>query len=181
MTKTEIQLALEDVELAFRQLEFAIKLMYYCEDGHLNLTSFNEDNTVLFTTGSMVFNSRSTREETVACSKINVGMCFGASAMALNTAFELASIDRSKHDVAMIVYMVRCAFAHNIADPKWEVRGKFLKNIDFPMDRGQIHIDFTSLNGQPFKYEHIGDLPNWYRIKNLSIDIINSNLVVQTG
>lgn len=179
--KTQIQLALEDVESAFRQFEFAIKLMYYCEDGSFDLAAFNTDNTILFATGSMVLNSCSTREEIVACSKINVGICFGASAIALNTAFELAGIDRSRHDAAMIVYMVRCAFAHNIADPKWEVRGKFLKNIDFPMDRGQISIDFTTLNGQPFKYEHIGDLPNWYRIKNVSIDIINSNLVIQTG
>jgi len=174
--KTQIQLALEDVESAFRQLEFAIKLMYYCEDGHLNLTAFNEDSTALFATGSMVFGSYNTVDEIVTCSKINVNICFGASAIALNAALEMAGIERSNHNVAMVVYMVRCAFGHNIADPRWEVRGNFLREVSLPMDRGQISIDFKNLNGQPFEYKHIGDLPNWYKIKNASVELIKQNL-----
>lgn len=39
--------ALEDVDRAFRHLEFAIRLMCYCEQDHLDLDQFDTDVSVV--------------------------------------------------------------------------------------------------------------------------------------
>ena len=41
-----LELELSDVEQAFKQLEFAIKLMCYCELGHLDKGKFDFDVTI---------------------------------------------------------------------------------------------------------------------------------------
>lgn len=172
-----IQNAIEDVNLAFKQLEFAIKLMCYCENNDLDKSKFDGDITLKFRKENKVFsdNSFATYEEIIKHSQINVGICFGASAIALDAAFEAAGFSCKKRpldNIRSIVYMIRCAFAHNIADPKWEVKGDFLKQISLVLEEETILIDLNQLNGRSFRYDDVGDLPNWYRIKNASLDII---------
>ncbi|GAB6269292.1 MAG: hypothetical protein STSR0002_20340 [Smithella sp.] len=45
--------ALEDVEIAFRQLEFAIKLRSYCELGNIRPQEFDTDHTVILENGNV--------------------------------------------------------------------------------------------------------------------------------
>ncbi len=49
--------ALQDVEYAFRQLEFAIKLMCYCELGHVDVEKFDTDVTILLERENVGFSS----------------------------------------------------------------------------------------------------------------------------
>lgn len=49
--------ALEDVTRAFRHLEFAIRLMCYCELNHLDREKFNTDVTILFDRENVAFSS----------------------------------------------------------------------------------------------------------------------------
>ncbi len=181
-----IKNALEDVELSFKQLEFAIKLMCYCENNDLDKSRFDGDVTIKFKNENKVFpdNSFSTYEEIIKHSQINVGICFGASAIALDAAFEAAGFNCKKRpldDIRSIVYMIRCAFAHNIADPKWEVKGDFLRQINLTLEGKMTLIDLTQLNGRPFRYDDVGDLPNWYRIKKASLDIIEGSIKHNAG
>jgi hypothetical protein len=170
---------LKDVELAFRQLEFAIKLMCYCENNELDQKKFDSDITLLFKNDNWVFSDNSLVEykEIVKCSQINVGICFGVSAIVLDSAFEAASFSckrRPLDDIRTIVYMVRCAFAHNMADPKWKVTGDFQRQVNLTLAGKTTLIDLGQLNGKPFRYENIGELPNWYRIKDVSVGIIKN-------
>jgi hypothetical protein len=47
--------ALEDVEIGFRQLEFAIKLLSYCELGNIRPADFDTDHLVMLEDGSLKF------------------------------------------------------------------------------------------------------------------------------
>lgn len=47
--------ALEDVEITFQQLEFAIKLLSYCELGKIEPKDFDTDHTVILENGNLSF------------------------------------------------------------------------------------------------------------------------------
>jgi hypothetical protein len=51
----EFQEALEDIEIAFRQLEFAIKLLSFCELSSINPADFDTDHVVLLEGGNLHF------------------------------------------------------------------------------------------------------------------------------
>jgi hypothetical protein len=51
----KIQDALDDVDIAFRQLEFAIKLLSFCELGNINPSDFDTDHIVFLGTERLNF------------------------------------------------------------------------------------------------------------------------------
>ena len=173
--------ALADVDNAFRNLEFAIRLMCYCELGHLDLPNLDTDLTILFERENVGFPSGTfaTIKAVVPASQALVGMAFGASAMVLDAAFDVAGLKRkpdslqAEDELRTLVYMVRCAFAHNPALPLWEARGKFARMLSLSVGGAALTIDLASLHGQPFEYKHIGGFANWLRIRAVSESLIH--------
>jgi hypothetical protein len=168
-----LEFALSDVEQAFRQLEFAIKLMCDCESGDLDKKKFDSDVTILLDEENVRFpdGSFQSDKEVSTASQINVGICFGVSAIVLDAAFEAAKIERNpnsrdpKDELRTLVYMVRCAFAHNFAKPCWKAKGNFARNIQLDLGENDLSIDMAALHGNDFDYSHIGGFSNWYRIR----------------
>ena len=173
--------ALADVNYAFRHLEFAIRLMCYCESGHLDLPNLDTDVSILLERENVGFPSGtfSTIEAVVPAAQALVGMAFGTSAMVLDAAFEVAGFKNNPHsrqpedELRTLVYMVRCAFAHNPARPLWEARGeKYAQMISLPVGGMALPIDLASLHGQSFEYDHIGGFASWLRIRAASETLI---------
>lgn len=173
--------ALADVNYAFRHLEFAIRLMCYCESGHLDLPNLDTDVTILFDKENVGFppGTFSTIEAVIPSVQALVGMSFGTSAMVMDAAFEVAGFKNSpdsrqpRDELRTLVYMVRCAFAHNPALPMWKALGKqYARMISFPVGGIALSIDLASLNGQLFEYDHIGGFASWLRIRIASEALI---------
>lgn len=185
--RNSITVALADVNYAFRHLEFAIRLMCYCESGHLDLPNFDTDISILSKSENIGFPSGqfSTIEAIIPATQALVGMAFGTSAMVLDAAFEAAGVKNNPHssqpsdELRTLVYMVRCAFAHNPALPLWKARGRqYARIISVQAGDISISINLTSLHGQPFEYSHIGGLQNWLRIRTASEALIcDTNLI----
>jgi hypothetical protein len=72
--------------------------------------------------------------------------------------------------------MIRCAYAHGFADPRWEVRGGYCRTLDFDLYGTRILMDLTKLDGQRLDYiRHIGDYPDvLFRIRDKSLEIITA-------
>ncbi|MBU3696760.1 hypothetical protein [Dechloromonas sp.] len=166
--------AIADVEYAFKHLEFAVRLMCYCEQGQLNLHKFDTDTTLLLSHENVGFapGSFATLESIVPAAQAMVGMAFGASAIVLEAAFCAASRKRKPtsrapdDELQALIYMIRCAFAHNPAMPAWEARGKdYERLLEVQLGNETVIIDLVALNGRPFEYEHIGGLANWFKIR----------------
>ena len=166
--------ALADVEYAFRHLEFAVRLMCYCEQGHLNLQEFDTETTLLLEHENVSFakGSFATLESVVVPAQAMVGMAFGISAMVLQAAFDAASRRRKpssrapEDELQTLIYMVRCAFAHNPAMPAWEARGQdYERELHVQLGNEALTIDLAALNGKPFSYKHIGGLANWFKAR----------------
>ena len=175
-----LESALSDVEHAFKQLEFAIKLMCYCERGDLDKKKFDSDVTIQLDEENVEFpdGSFQSDQEVVTASQINVGICFGVSAIVLDAAFEVAKIGRNpnsrdpKDELRTLVYMVRCAFAHNPAKPCWDARGEFARIIQLNLGENDLSINMVALHGNDFDYPDIGGFANWYKIQENAVRAI---------
>src|SRR5947209_16294371 len=122
--KIVVDEALEDVEIGFRQLEFTIKLLSFCELQHIKPSDFDTDHLVLLEGGSLRFPTGkfSTEESIIKAAGTGVLIAFSVSVLVLDKAFEVAGVKadpEAADDVGrlrMLIYMMRCAQAHGIAE-----------------------------------------------------------------
>lgn len=173
--------ALVDLEQAFQHLEFAIRFMCYCELGHLDLAQFDSDITILLERENVGFPSGlfTSKEGVIRAAQANVGVCFGASAIVLDAAFDAAGIRKQPQsrepadELRTLVYMIRCAFGHNPAFPVWDARGRdFCRELSLSINSLSLAVNLGALHGQPFEYEHIGGFANWLHIRSASESVI---------
>jgi hypothetical protein len=177
-----MQATLLDVEHAFRQLEFAIKLNCFCEKKHLDKDQFDTDVLILLEEQNIGFAEGGFRsyDEIIMASQINIGICFGVSATVLDAAFEEAGINRNPGSqdpndaLRTLVYMVRCAFAHNFANPRWNVRRQYAHVITLNLENELLTVDLANLNELEFDYCHIGGFANWYKIRGMAVRMIEN-------
>ena len=76
----KIDEALEDIDITFRQLEFAIKLLSFCEMGNINPKDFDTDHVILLDGGNLRFppGQFSDQESLNRAASISVLLAFGA-------------------------------------------------------------------------------------------------------
>jgi hypothetical protein len=174
---------LEDVEIGFRQLEFAIKLLSFCELEKIDPAAFDTEHLVQLAGGSLKFPSGpfSTRNDLNRAASIAVLLAFSGSILVLDQAFDAAGM-KPKPDATdnigqlrALIYMVRCAHAHRIADPHWEVRGKYARTLTVHIDGVTISLDLRPLHGEAFDIDrHLGGYVTWYRIRNAVVQTLST-------
>jgi hypothetical protein len=115
--------ALTDLDLAFRQLEFTIKLLSFCELGQIDPSEFDTDHFVELGNERLHFPSGKFCDpiSIVRAAGTSVLIAMSASALVLDDAFNAFRIlpkpEAVDNDgqIRALVYMVRCAYAHGIA------------------------------------------------------------------
>lgn len=152
---------MEHVDTAFKQLAFARKLYHYALDGKINIAEL--DCEITFQNAGMVlvlpekiFDSA---DEMLVALENNLVTNFGAAAIALNRCREEAKIKLADpilteiDQFAGVVYQIRNAFAHNIAEPRWNItNARFARVYQF----GGIQIDLSSVGTKVFEYQDVG-------------------------
>jgi hypothetical protein len=165
--------ALEDIEIPFRQLEFAIKLLSFCGLRNINPKDFDTDHVLSLEGGNLNFplGQFSDQDSLNRAASISVLLAFSASVLVLDKGFEVIGIAPNPEatdnvgKLRALIYMVRCAQAHGIADPHWEVRGKFARSMTVDLAGAQILLDQAALHGRRFHIDQLGGYENWYRIR----------------
>ena len=71
-------------------------------------------------------------------------------------------IDPERKAARCIIYMIRCAFAHNPLEAKWEVRNQDYSGV-FSVSSINFTLDTTNLDGRPLDDANI----NWYTLLDL--------------
>lgn len=154
---------------AFGQLAFAWKLLNYGLDGKINVRELDAD--VTFQEEGMVFvvpKALGSQEDLVLALQNNVTIAFGAAAITLNRTREELGIQLpdpiadERDQCVALVYQLRNAFAHDIAEPTWKINGRYRRSY---VVQG-IRADLSELNGTAFEYGHIGGPDALFRIKD---------------
>ena len=175
--------ALQDVEIAFWQLEFSIKLLNFCELKKLDPSEFDTDHTVKLEEGNLIFpvGHFSDQDNIIRAASVSVALAFGASALALDKAFEIAQIppdpefNNNVGRIRTLIYLVRCAYAHGIAEPRWEVRGKYRRAMSIELEGIVTHIDLENLAGKFFDFPQIGGHSNWIRLRDAAMQVLHAD------
>ena len=174
--------AREDVDYAFRVLEFAIRTMCHFEAGMADMEVFGQQLTINLENEDVTFDDEyfHSVENAVRISQMNVGACFGASAIALDNYFEAVRGQRNPLSddpvdaLWLLVYSIRNAFAHGIAAPRWMVKGKYRRKLVVELENDPINVDLGDLDGREFEYAHIGGFARWQEIRSRSIEFLAS-------
>ena len=154
---------------AFGQLAFAWKLYNYGLNGLINPNELDaevtfEDDDITF----VIPKALGQPEDLLIALENNLTIAFGAASITLNRVREEIGlglpdpIESENEQCIAIIYQVRKAFAHDIAEPKWEIRDRYRRRYEF----GGMQFDLSGLHGEAFRYEHIGGPDKFYAIKD---------------
>jgi hypothetical protein len=182
--RKEVVQIMNYLDSAFAQLAFAAKLYDLAEREKLNIAELDqpltfEDGRSVWVLPDQIFHSYG--DLRLACAN-QLSVAFGAAAITLNRCREEyehanwkslratngdAPISEEEH-FAELVYQIRNAFAHDISEPRWEIRGVARRRaylVDRVGDTARIVVDLTDLHGHAFEYAHIGGIDTLHRLR----------------
>jgi hypothetical protein len=173
--------ALEDAKIAFRQLEFSIKLLSFCEMGKIDPVAFDINHLIALKDGNIRLpaGNFSDQDSLVRAAGTSVLIAFSASILVLDQVYQAAGVraDPAADDDAgrlrTLIYMMRCAHAHNIAAPCWEVRGAYRRTLAVNLGTRVISLDLAALDGKPLDIGQLGDYPAWYHIRDMVVSALS--------
>lgn len=169
--------ALVDVDIAFLQVEFSIKLLSYSEFDRIRPAEFDTHQVVRLEQENLAFPTGrfSTREEIVRAAMVAVSLALAGSALTLDKAWDIAGIRPNPHSadgpvkLRTLVHMVRCAYAHGVADPKWEVRGDYRQVLELDLANAPLRVDLRELHECSFDFAQLGGHARWFEIRDASL------------
>lgn len=154
---------------AFGQLAFAWKLYNYGLEGKIDPEELDAD--VTWQDGKFLFvvpKALGSPDDLIIALENNLTIAFGAAAITLNRVREeiglrLPDPIKTEDDQCIaLIYQIRNAFAHDIAEPKWHVKNKYRREYIF----GDMVFDLSQLDGQVFSYGHLGGPDRFFHIKD---------------
>jgi hypothetical protein len=160
---------------AFAQLFFSWKLYNYALDGKIDresldseITFRSEDQRQIFVLPNRIFDNDN---DFILAFQNNLTIAFGAAAITLDRARHEAGhnlpdpIQSEKDQCIALIYQIRCAFAHDIAEPRWKIKDRYRRAYEFD----GINIDLTNLDGTVFDYHQIGGPDRLIAIKDYAV------------
>ncbi len=157
------------LDTAFVHLSFAIKLMQAAEGGLIDLESIDTPLTIHEGRSVLVLPGRVLHDENElvnACQNL-VTITYGAAAITLNRCREEASVPLPDPIVSEceqwvgLVYQIRNAFAHDIAEPRWQINPRYRREYTI----GHVQADLRKLDGEIFEYAQIGGVDALYILR----------------
>lgn len=113
-----------------------------------------------------------TDDDLILAVQNNLSITFGAAAITLDRSryeagHDLPSPIESESDQCIsFVYQLRCAFAHDIAEPKWKIKNRYKRKYRF----GGMEFDLGDLDGQVFDYSQIGGPEYLGYVKDFAVE-----------
>jgi hypothetical protein len=173
----------EQVHQAFLHLCWAIKLDSYLKvHPPANKVDFDNHQSILDPTDTLHLpdNQFDTINDILLGAENSIRLSAGALFLALDTALEEAGFktDPSAQDafgqLRILIYMCRCAFAHNVLAPHWNVNGQYRRQLKIALSSISLQLDLNQLAGQPFDIHQIGGYSQLFKIKDHILQILDS-------
>lgn len=170
----------EKIEQAFLQLSFAIKLLTYFELNYVIKEQFDSETTIQLKRKNINLpsNTFQTYNDLLFAAENNFNITVGATAIIMDESLSSAGIIHSSNDLTTngqlrsLIYMIRCAFAHNMIQPIWQVKPDYRREFRLTLLKNIIVIKLNELHGKPFKMEQIGGHDVYWEIKDQILKMI---------
>jgi hypothetical protein len=102
-----------------------------------------------------------------------LGTCFLAVDEALDEVFGKKPRTFSDNDIdslRAIIYMLRCAIAHGIMIPRWQVKGQYRRK--FSIKEIDYEFDATTLDGEILLSRNYGSLPGVVKLLDYAMLVV---------
>jgi hypothetical protein len=171
----------EQVQQALLQLCWAIKLHSYLSlHPPVNKADFDNPHSILDPTDALFLpgDQFNTDNDILLGAENCILLSVGALFLALDTALDQAGIKNnplaqdSFGQLRILIYMGRCAFAHNVLAPRWEVRGKYCRQLTIAADSVSVELDMNQRAGKSFDIKQIGGYSMLFKITDLVLQKI---------
>ena len=156
---------IEQVEQAFLQLCWSIKINSYLRL-HPPAQKVDFDNPITVTDPTdwlhLPGNQFNTIDDIHFGAENTIHLCLAALFLALDTALDKAGIQNDPHaqdspgQLRILIYMCRCAYAHNVLAPSWEARGNYARQLSIKLPGISLELDLNRFNGTHFEINQIG-------------------------
>jgi hypothetical protein len=171
---------IENIEQAFLQLEFSIKLLTYVELKKIEKTEFDTNVVIEGQKRNLNFfhSSFDTYDDLIHATVNNLNITLGFTSIVLEASLQALGIkndpnDRSKNGMLRnLIYMIRCAYAHDMMYPKWEAKGPYAQPLEIHLDNEIVNIDLMKKHGEPFDMKDLGGYRNYFEIKDKILTLI---------
>ena len=174
---------LENIEQAFLQLAFSIKLLTFFELEKIDKDEFDTDLTILGEHGNIGYShgTFNTYDDLIHAAHNNFNLTLGFTAITLETSLQAASISNNPNDqspngmLRTLVYMIRCAYAHDLIHPKWNVKRPYCQQLKIELQDETVELDLSEKDGQPFDVKDIGGHEIYFQIKEKICQLIKES------
>lgn len=161
---------------AMAQLQLAIKLMHAAEQGEIDLDAIDQPLSIEEPGGVMVLEDRLFYDPNDFINGVQNMVCvaFGVAAITLNRALEEAgcgppkAIDMEEDQYRALVFQIRNAFAHDMAEPRWRIKGRYARQYDV----ASVQADLRDLDGKMFEYSQIGGARSMVALYAYATDVL---------
>src|SRR3989339_823373 len=72
-----------------------------------------------------------------------------------------------------LIYMIRCAYAHDMMHPKWKVGSNYPQLLEIQLQSDILRLDLSTKHKKSFNIEDIGGYENYFEIKDLICKMIS--------
>jgi hypothetical protein len=173
---------LENIEQAFLQLAFAIKLLAFLDLKKIDKNEFDID-LILGKHGEIAYGhgTFNTYDDLINAAHNNFNLTLGFTAITLETSLQTAGISNNPSDqspngmLRTLIYMIRNAYAHDLMHPKWEVKGQYRKQLIIELQNETVELDLSEKHGQPFDVKDIGGHETYFQIKEKICQLIEES------
>lgn len=179
---------IEQVEQSFLQLCWSIKMDSYLQL-HPPAEKVDFDNPIIVTDPTdrlhLPGNQFNTIEDIHIGAENSIRLSLAALFLALDTALEKAGIlnnpraQDSFGQLRTLIYMCRCAYAHNVLAPTWEAHSDYARQLLIKLPGISIELDLKKMNGTAFEIKQIGGYAQLLRIKDHILSVLAPNLALQ--
>lgn len=172
---------LRDIEQAFLQLTFSIKLLAFFELKNIDKEIFDMCLTIPGKQDNVLYKKDTfkTYNDLIHAATNNYNITLGFTAITLESSLQAANIPNNPDDkspegmLRTLVYMIRCAYAHDLMHPKWSVKKKYRHELEIPLQNETFILDLAEKNAQPFDIKDIGGHVNYFNLKEKICQLIS--------
>ncbi len=169
------------VQEAFLQLCWAIKLdTYLSVYPPANKVDFDNPHSILDPADTLFLpgDQFDTVDDILLGAEHCIMLSVGALFLAFDTALDQAGFKNDPFaqdplgELRKLIYMVRCAFAHNMLAPHWEVKPKYRHQLAIELPGIALHLDLDILADKPFEIKQIGGYSQLFKMKDYILQVL---------
>ncbi len=179
----------QQIEESLNVLNLALRLQIGFREKYISNSCFTPKIGINYATGSYLKPDTTSNNQLKDRFQNLVFSAMGTASCAIDRALDdkFGRENKNTSDIRSIFYTIRCAFAHDPINPKWQCHEKYCKTYRITINKNEsshvafqndlpesmkFELNFQALNKQSLKFEHFLALDGFFLLAEYAKKII---------